>query len=106
MKKIFLAAAALLLAGGAAQAGEIKPAVLFDMGGKFDKSFNEGVFNGVEKFRKETGIKYREFEITKLRLGLEARTDEQGVARYAVAAGFRRPADLPVLAGQSGRIVY
>ncbi len=64
MKKLFLAAAALLLAGGAAQAGEIKPAVLFDMGGKFDKSFNEGVFNGVEKFRKETGIKYREFEIT------------------------------------------
>ena len=40
------------------------PAVVFDMGGKFDKSFNEGVFNGVEKFAKETGIKYREFEVT------------------------------------------
>ena len=59
---------ALLLAGlflwGASQALAFKPAVLFDMGGKFDKSFNEGIWNGLEKFRKETGIKYREFEVT------------------------------------------
>ena len=59
---------ALLLAGlflwSASQALAFKPAVLFDMGGKFDKSFNEGIWNGLEKFRKETGIKYREFEVT------------------------------------------
>ncbi len=58
---------ALLLAGiiiwSASQAMAFKPAVLFDMGGKFDKSFNEGIWNGLEKFRKETGIKYREFEV-------------------------------------------
>ena len=47
----------------ATQAMAFKPAVLFDMGGKFDKSFNEGIWNGLEKFRKETGIKYREFEV-------------------------------------------
>jgi basic membrane protein A len=41
-----------------------KPAVVFDMGGKFDKSFNEGVYNGVERFKKETGIDYAEFEVT------------------------------------------
>lgn len=41
-----------------------KPAVVFDMGGKFDKSFNEGVFNGVERFKKETGVAYDEFEVT------------------------------------------
>jgi basic membrane protein A len=34
------------------------------MGGKFDKSFNEGIYNGIEKFRAETGIAYREFEVT------------------------------------------
>ncbi|MCH7943041.1 MAG: BMP family ABC transporter substrate-binding protein [Proteobacteria bacterium] len=34
------------------------------MGGKFDKSFNQGVFDGVERFKKETGIDYREFEVT------------------------------------------
>ena len=66
MKRILLVATAatLALSIGAAVAAEIKPAVVFDMGGKFDKSFNEGVFNGIEKFRKETGITYREFEVT------------------------------------------
>jgi basic membrane protein A len=60
-----LAAAGLLgLACAAAQAADITPAVVFDMGGKFDKSFNEGVYHGVEKFAKETGVKYREFEVT------------------------------------------
>jgi basic membrane protein A len=40
------------------------PAVVFDMGGKFDKSFNEAAYNGAERFRKETGIAYRDFEVT------------------------------------------
>jgi len=39
------------------------PAVVFDMGGKFDKSFNEAAYNGMEKWKKETGKKYLEFEI-------------------------------------------
>jgi basic membrane protein A len=47
-----------------AQTPEIKPAVVFDMGGKFDKSFNEGVFNGVERFRAETKLTVAEFEVT------------------------------------------
>ena len=34
------------------------------MGGKFDKSFNEGVWNGVQKFTKETGVEVLEFEVT------------------------------------------
>jgi basic membrane protein A len=34
------------------------------MGGKFDKSFNEAAFNGMEKWKKETGKKYLEFEIS------------------------------------------
>src|SRR4029077_9390115 len=46
-----------------ARAADIKPAVVFDMGGKFDKSFNEGVYDGVERFKKETGIAYVDFEI-------------------------------------------
>ena len=32
-----------------------EPAVVFDMGGKFDKSFNEAAYNGMEKWKKETG---------------------------------------------------
>ncbi|MEM6678327.1 MAG: BMP family ABC transporter substrate-binding protein [Pseudomonadota bacterium] len=45
-------------------ADEFKPAVVFDMGGKFDKSFNEGVWNGVKKFIDETGVEVMEFEVT------------------------------------------
>ena len=59
---------ALVALGGAlagpAAAQEFAPAIVFDMGGKFDKSFNEAAFNGAERFKKETGIAYREFEVT------------------------------------------
>ena len=65
MKRMLIAAGlAFVMASGAAGAAEIKPAVVFDMGGKFDKSFNEGIYNGLEKFRNETGIAYRDFEVT------------------------------------------
>ena len=47
--------AAVTLAGPAA-AQEFAPAVVFDMGGKFDKSFNEAAYNGAERFKKQTGI--------------------------------------------------
>jgi basic membrane protein A len=39
------------------------PAVIFDMGGKFDKSFNEAAYRGMERWKKETGKPYLEFEI-------------------------------------------
>ncbi len=41
-----------------------EPAIVFDMGGKFDKSFNEAAYNGIEKWKKETGKNYAQFEIT------------------------------------------
>jgi basic membrane protein A len=46
------------------QAIAADPAVVFDMGGKFDKSFNEAAYTGIEKWKKETGKKYLSFEIT------------------------------------------
>jgi len=49
---------------GTAGAQEFSPAVVFDMGGKFDKSFNEAAYTGAERFKKETGIAYRDFEVT------------------------------------------
>ncbi len=54
----------LVLTSAAVQAQEISPAVVFDMGGKFDKSFNQGVYDGVERFKADSGIEYREFEVT------------------------------------------
>ena len=63
-----LAAVAVLFTGpqltSPVSAAEFKPAVIYDMGGKFDKSFNEGVWNGVKKFTDETGVEVMEFEVT------------------------------------------
>jgi basic membrane protein A len=53
-----------ILAGSASHSADIKPAVVFDLGGKYDKSFNEGVVNGVERFKAETKIAPAEFEVT------------------------------------------
>jgi basic membrane protein A len=39
------------------------PAIVYDMGGKFDKSFNQAAYNGMERWKKETGASYLEFEI-------------------------------------------
>ncbi len=65
IKKLLGAAAAALIATTTAWAdAEFKPAVVYDMGGKFDKSFNQGVYNGVKKFTDETGIEVMEFEVT------------------------------------------
>nr|WP_139250985.1 BMP family ABC transporter substrate-binding protein [Roseibium suaedae] len=46
-----------------AMAADIKPAVVYDLGGKFDKSFNEAAHTGAEKFTADTGVAYRDFEI-------------------------------------------
>jgi basic membrane protein A and related proteins len=45
-----------------ATAAEVKPAVVYDIGGKFDKSFNEGVYAGAERFKAESKTAYTEFE--------------------------------------------
>ena len=63
MRLKWLAAAAALVFAGQAFAGEVKPAVVYDMGGKFDKSFNEAAYAGAERFKSETGVEYRDFEI-------------------------------------------
>ena len=65
MKRSLLAAAAAaaLLFASQSSAEEISPAVVYDLGGKFDKSFNEAAFRGAEKFKTDTGVDYREFEI-------------------------------------------
>jgi basic membrane protein A len=45
-------------------AGDFKPAIIYDFGGKFDRSFNQSASEGAQRFKKETGIAYREFEIS------------------------------------------
>ena len=40
-----------------------EPAIVYDMGGKFDKSFNEAAYNGAERWKKDSGKPYLDFEI-------------------------------------------
>ncbi len=76
MTKFLSASAALALTAGAAMAD---PAVLFDLGGKFDKSFNESAFNGAQRWAEETGGSYNEVEIQS-----DAQR-EQAIRRFAEA---------------------
>lgn len=40
-----------------------EPALIFDLGGKFDKSFNEAAFAGAQRWAEETGGTYKELEM-------------------------------------------
>ncbi len=63
MKKLFLL---LVTAGFAtlAVAGSTSPAIVYALGSKNDRSFNESAYKGMDKFKRDTGIAYREFEPT------------------------------------------
>ena len=74
MQKLLGAGAALALMAGTAVA---EPAIIFDLGGKFDKSFNEAAFNGASRWAEETGGSFREIELTS-----EAQR-EQALRRFA-----------------------
>jgi len=78
-----------LSAASAAVAQDFNPAVIFDLGGKFDRSFNQASYEGAERFKAEFGTEYREFEIQS-----DAQR-EQALRRFAeqgnnpiVVAGF------------------
>ena len=76
MKSLLGAAAALALSAGASLAD---PALIFDLGGKFDKSFNEAAFAGAQRWAKETGGSFRDIELQS-----EAQR-EQALRRFAEA---------------------
>ncbi|MGR3503082.1 BMP family lipoprotein [Pseudaestuariivita sp.] len=76
MHKALGSVAALALTAGAAAA---EPALIFDLGGKFDKSFNEAAFNGAQRWAEETGGTFREIELQS-----EAQR-EQALRRFAEA---------------------
>ncbi len=85
MFRLLPALLALLLAGSAvAQSNptppRFVPAIVFDIGGKHDKGFNEAGLQGAERYRRATGTAYREYELT-----LES--DREAVLRQLVEEG-------------------
>ncbi len=106
MKKLLigiLAALTLAVVGpfglGTAKADDFAPAIVFDMGGKFDKSFNEAAYNGAEKFKGESGVAYREFEVTNPSQREQAmRNMARRGATIIVAMGFAQAAAVETVA--------
>lgn len=96
LKSLLAVTTALTVAGAAAHAD---PALMFDMGGKFDKSFNEAAYNGAERWAAETGGSYREIEITAeaQRVQFARRLAEAG-ANPVVVMGFANASTLEEVA--------
>ena len=61
LKKSLLAGVALTAFGAGAALAD--PALIYDLGGKFDKSFNEAAFMGAQRWAEETGGTFRELEM-------------------------------------------
>jgi basic membrane protein A len=97
MKKILGATTALVVGAGAAFA---EPALIFDLGGKFDKSFNEMAFTGAQRWAEETGNSFREIELQSeaqreqaLRRFAEAGANPIVMAGFAFASALETVAD-------------
>jgi basic membrane protein A len=83
----------------AAAAADFSPAIVYDFGGKFDRSFNQSASEGAARFSKETGIPVREFEIQ------NASQREQVMRQFArrgasviVAVGFTQASAVETVA--------
>ncbi|MBN9496485.1 MAG: BMP family ABC transporter substrate-binding protein [Alphaproteobacteria bacterium] len=106
MKTPVLAAAlALAIAGSAA--AQTPPAVMFDIGGKFDRSFNQAAYDGAERFKKETGVIYNEFEITNTAEREQAiRNLARRGASVVIAVGFNNHAAIETVAKEFPNVKF
>jgi len=60
--KVVLGSASVLAMSAVAVLAD--PAIVYDLGGKFDKSFNEAASHGAAKWKAETGGNFREIEMS------------------------------------------
>jgi len=97
----FLALSLFTGAAALVSAKDFLPAIVYDFGGKFDRSFNQSASEGAERFKKDTGIAFHEFEIT------NAAQREQAMAQLAkrgssliVAVGFTQASAVEKVAKQ------
>ena len=90
------AAASLVLAALSAQA---EPALILEMGGKADRSFNQAAWEGAEAWKKQTGKPYLEFEIANAaQRDLAARRFAERGANPVVGIGFSQASSIAKVA--------
>ena len=104
---IFKRIGVLALAVAAGTTAYAQPAVVYDMGGKFDKSFNEAAYRGIEQWKKETGKPYLEFEIANETQREQAlrRMAERG-ASPIIGIGFGQAAALEKIAKEFPKLQF
>jgi basic membrane protein A len=103
-RRPLLAALGLSTLALPAAAQEFRPAVVFDMGGRFDRSFNEAVHRGAQEFQRASGIQVVDFEVT------QEPQREQALRNFArrgqdpiIAVGFAQRAAVQTVAAEFPR---
>jgi basic membrane protein A and related proteins len=102
------AAAALFAVVGLAQAqAQTQPAVIYELGGKFDRSFNQAAYQGAERWKKDSGKSYLEFEVQ------NAAQREQATRRFAerganpiVGIGFPQAGSIEAVAKDFPKVQF
>jgi basic membrane protein A and related proteins len=104
---VVTALCALLLLPTTLHAQDFRPAIVFDMGGRNDRSFNEAVHRGGQDFQRATGIQVAEFEVT------AEPQREQALRNFArrghspiVAVGFAQRSALQTVAAEFPQIQF
>ena len=100
-------AATAVVLSQSAVAIDFKPAIIYDAGGKNDKSFNEAVFRGMQKFTAETGIEVMEFEVSNESQRVQAmkRMVSRG-ASLVIATGFSQADAIAAVAGDNPTVQF
>jgi basic membrane protein A len=95
------------LALAACTAAWADPAIIYDMGGKFDKSFNEAAYRGLQMYKKETSKNVLEFEIANETQREQAmrRMAERG-ANPIIAVGFSQASAVEKVAKEFPKIHF
>ena len=108
MRSIMAGVVALGLIGSAAAwAEDVAPALLYDIGGKFDRSFNEAAYRGAESFENKTGISYLEFEpTTEAQREQALRNMIRRGANTIVAVGFSQASSVEAVAAEHPEVKF
>ena len=85
------------------------PAIVYDMGGKLDRSFNEAAYRGMERWKTESGKAYLELEITSevQRESALRRMAERGASPIVgVGVGFGQAGSIAAVAKDYPRLKF
>jgi basic membrane protein A len=90
-----------------ASIGAAQPAVIYELGGKADRSFNQAAFEGAERWRRATGRRYLEFEVA------QSAQREQAARRFAergagpiVGIGFPQAGSIAAVARDHPKTLF